>query len=223
MKVSTLAEIREMDNQMVIPAVTATVVSIQAQKSGGTADKPWTLQKIDLSQGNQKMAAVIWNHDPLPASMKGKQVTMLAFQGDRGWTGLFADDNEYNGKTTRQIKMTQAGTIEAIGTGTQPQPEQDSGEGDYSPQPKPSQKPEPVYQPKPATPPPNEFSAGVFGGTVGMAIKEACIVVNGIGTDPFSPEYCKQIWQFASNLIRVSQALEQGKLAPKPTETNNQN
>ena len=50
--------------------------------------------------------------------------------------------------------------------------------------------------------------------TVGMCLKEACSICGQLGTDPFSPEYYRQVHEIASDLIRVALHLEAGKLAP---------
>ena len=68
------------------------------------------------------------------------------------------------------------------------------------------------------TPPPAARVTGghapVHGATVGMCLKEACSICGQIGTDPFSPEYYRQVHEIASDLIRVALHLEAGKLAP---------
>lgn len=67
------------------------------------------------------------------------------------------------------------------------------------------------------TPPPSRATGGhapVHGATVGMCLKEACSICGQLGTDPFSPEYYRQVHEIASDLIRVALHLEAGKLAP---------
>lgn len=60
--------------------------------------------------------------------------------------------------------------------------------------------------------------APVYGGTVGMCLKESCNIVNQLGIDPFSPDYYKQVYEISSDLIRVALQLEAGKLAPSAKE-----
>lgn len=57
--------------------------------------------------------------------------------------------------------------------------------------------------------------ASIHGATVGMCMKEALTVVNAMGIDPFSEDYVIRTWHLSSDLIRLAQALESGKLAPK--------
>ena len=65
-----------------------------------------------------------------------------------------------------------------------------------------------------ATAQPRAGHAPVYGATVGNCLKLAVDTVSAIGTDPFSPEYYRQVHQISSDLIRVALLLEAGTLAP---------
>ena len=54
----------------------------------------------------------------------------------------------------------------------------------------------------------------VFGQTVGMAIKESCEFLRA-EKKPFDARF---VYEISSDIIRISRALEAGKLAPKPNE-----
>lgn len=77
------------------------------------------------------------------------------------------------------------------------------------PGPKTSGKPGPV----PANP---NQEQRVEGMEAGMVLKEAVTVVTQIGTDPFTPEFYRQVHFIASNLVRVSRMIRNGHLADKP-------
>jgi hypothetical protein len=49
-------------------------------------------------------------------------------------------------------------------------------------------------------------------------VNKAVDVLVQIGTDPFSPEFYRQVHEVASDLIRVSEMLQDGKLAPTAKE-----
>lgn len=84
-----------------------------------------------------------------------------------------------------------------------------------------------------STPPParqnaSSAPAGAFlGVTVGMALNNACQFTLEEAKDPGAsglrigdPEFYRRIWDHASQILRVAQVLEKGKLAPNPTDTN---
>jgi hypothetical protein len=58
-------------------------------------------------------------------------------------------------------------------------------------------------------------STTIHGATVGMAVNKSIDTMNAIGTDWFTQQGQKELWQRASAIIRISQALENGQLAPK--------
>lgn len=85
------------------------------------------------------------------------------------------------------------------------------GEAEMNEQPAPAHAPASVT----ATAQPARAShAPVYGATVGNCLKLAVDTVSAIGTDPFSPEYYRQVHQISSDLIRVALLLEAGTLAP---------
>lgn len=116
MRVTKLAEVFDLEDQEVIMAVSGTITELYKQTKGGTDDKPWAVQNGVIKDGQDTMRFAVWNKDPLPQSMRGKKVTFLSFQGKKGWTGVFAHDNEYKGKTTRELKLTQAAEIVEAGS-----------------------------------------------------------------------------------------------------------
>jgi hypothetical protein len=62
----------------------------------------------------------------------------------------------------------------------------------------------------------------IQGQTVGMAIKEAlAILAKGNDAKLHTPEFWAQVHQLASDIIRVSQLLEKGKLAPSARDRMN--
>ena len=80
-----------------------------------------------------------------------------------------------------------------------------------------NEQPAPAHAPASVTAtaqPARASHAPVYGATVGNCLKLAVDTVLAIGTDPFSPEYYRQVHQISSDLIRVALLLEAGTLAP---------
>ena len=224
-KLSSIAEVREMDADFPIPAIKGKLTALYPVKKGESEKGPWSFQNGELTQGNQKIKIVFKGRDPVPMSTKGKEITLLSFHGDRGVSGLYASDNDYNGTVTREIKVTStAEMIEGTGAGAlgeqpqqnQEQPRQSNGPSDRSGF---RESPNP---PQPARQTVNPFQAGVNGATVGMAVNNSITILNGMGAIPFlpdgevDPKWYGRLHKLASSIIRCSRVLEDGKLAPSP-------
>lgn len=211
MKVSTLSEVKRMDGGLPVPCVRGILKTLFKPKRGEGQYGPWCLQNGELTDGKTTVKVLFANRDEeVPQNWRGKQVVITSYRGDKGWEGVIADDNEYKGTTTRQIKVTKTAEV-ALDDGAEPS-DNDGGE---APAPRRNTTTAaPTNKPGLTTPP--AVPGGVFGGTVGMCIKEACTTVNALGTDPFSVEYYQQVKRIASSLIRVSLDLEKGKLSPAP-------
>ena len=203
MKVTTIAEALQQEEGLPIPAISGTLVALFKRTAGESSMGAYSFQNGTLKDATGEMRITFKDRDEVSPSLRGKKITLLSYQGDKGWSGVKTKSEEYKGVTSRVLWVTPTAEL-AEGSGTE----------NTAP---PAIRPTPTGPSLPSkgnTPP----LVSVYGGTVGMAIKEACTVVNHIGTNPFGPEYSKQVWQIASNLIRVSQALEAGKLAPKHVE-----
>ena len=220
----TLKQIRLMEVDDVIPAVSGTLTGVYSAKSGGgSGKKAWTVQNLEITQGNDRMRVCVWNREEaIPANWKGKKITILSTEQDAGITGVSAADNEYENKVTREIKVqaNQGGEIVQGGSGSAGENADGVGQETAEP-PKPATA-KPIQASQPAKPDVNPFAAGVFGGTVGLAIKETTLALTGMGIPMFlsestlNPKWLQMLWVGASGIIRVSRSLEDGKLAPKP-------
>jgi hypothetical protein len=201
-----------MDDQMPLPAINGTLTALYPRKTGESSKGPWSFQNGELTQGKAKIKLVFKGLDePVDKSLKGKDITITAHKGDKGWTGIYSQDNEYQGKTTREIKVTPTATIEQGEGGG------DNDEGEEEPQQRSQAKPAGtktggyVSGDKPVI-------NGVHGATVGMAVKEASTYAIAIGMSPGDVAWATFIKDTASDLIRISLSLEAGHLSPKISE-----
>lgn len=189
---------------MPVVAVSGVIEYIGQRRTGNNANGEWSVQNVTLQQGNDKMPVAFWNRDELPQSLKGKLVTLTSFKGQKGWTGLKTKDGkDKEGNLRRELDASKSA---------------DLVEGDLSVPNAPSAPPTPpAHQNAPNAKPDTKAAipAGVFGGTVGMALNKSIDTMNAIGTDWFTKQGQKELWERASAIIRISQALEAGKIAPK--------
>ena len=120
MRIIPLSEIAAMADKEQISGVKGTIKSIFKSKSGTTAQgKDWAVQDFDLTDNQVTIKVKVWNHPPIPTTAKGSAVTLLSHSGEKGLSGLYAHDDEYNGKVTRQIKVTDTGEV-VLGAGSAP-------------------------------------------------------------------------------------------------------
>lgn len=210
MKSATINEIKSMEAKMPIVCFTGRITNIYPRRTGEGQNGAWSVQNLVFEQGGERINVSAWEKEEFPKTMEGKVYTICAFKGQKGWSGVYASDGKTKeGAIRREIRTTKSADYIEGELANQPVNAPQPTEHINAPS---GNQNAPTVKPSAAKP---DFAHGVFGGTVGMAIKEACNVVNQLGTDPFSADYSKQVWQVASDLIRVSSALEAGKLAPK--------
>ena len=217
MKVSTIQDILTMEEGLPVLCARGKIVKLYKPKTGESDKGPWSFQSGLLSDGQSSVKFTLNSREELPQTFLNKQVVLTAQNGNHGWTGLKTKDEEYNGKVTRVLWVTPTADIQIVTEGGQPvedyppTPQQDAGPVRRGPAPHDTSA-------APAQTPTRAAHNPVFGGTVGMCLKEACAIVNALGTDPFSPDYYRQVHEIASDLIRVSLNLEAGKLSPSAKE-----
>lgn len=174
-KISTFAEIREMSTDTVIEVVKGKVATVYARKTGDGENGPWSFENLELTNpAGEKMRVVLKNRDPFDKTMKGRTIAIMAFHGDRGWSGVYAADNDYKGKVTREIKVT--GTAEiAVMDGVQNPSEQVADNRQANPEP--SRAPQAQFSPAAAgaTKSAKIFIAKRISG-MKICLKSACLI-----------------------------------------------
>lgn len=122
MRIIPISEISAMVHNEVIAGVKGKIKTIYKRQAGGQGEKAWTKQDMELQDATGTIKVTIWNKDEIPTASKGKEVTILAHQSTKGLSSVYAWDNEYQGRTTRGVKVTAAGEIAFIGTLESAQP-----------------------------------------------------------------------------------------------------
>ena len=217
MQVTTLAEVYQMAENLPVCAVQGTIIELYKQAKGGQGEKAWTRQDGILRDHTSEIKFKIWNKEPLDTSWKGHNVVFEAFNGERGWTGIFTNNNDHNGTITRELRMTKAVEMKEVGAAAP------TAQPVAPPPPAPAprvQAPAPHNHPSAAPSAPRQ-QATVVGGLVGNQMKEAINIalMKYTNLDPLGSEFWKVVKQLASNGIRVSQSLEAGHLNPAPWQS----
>lgn len=83
------------------------------QRRAGTSDKgrPWSFQDLILKDKTGAIKVKLNGRKECPKSMEGRVVTLSSARGSKGLEGVIAEDDEYNGKTTRLVRVTEAASV----------------------------------------------------------------------------------------------------------------
>lgn len=223
-----------------IECVEGTLVKLFTDRKEGVANvngeaKPWSFQNGTF-RGTDGMEIKIKfdSFDLLGQEIVGKPVRFIT-SSDPKAKSISVD--EYQGKKSIQIRPSATWEWLSGQAAPQhqqaPQPQQQYGPppGAYAPPPQnqgpPRQAPPPSYQqhqqqaPRPA-PPAQSGPMPILGATVGMAVKLAGdFMIKDYWeqtSGPGTPDFAKKLYQIASDIIRVSELLQQGRLAKTATE-----
>src|SRR4051812_10448787 len=95
-------------------------------KQGARTGETWSLQNVELQAGEAEMTMVLKDRDEeLSKSWEGRQIRVEAWKGDKGWSGVYAFDDEYQGKITRKIKVTPTGNLSLLDGDGNPEQERE--------------------------------------------------------------------------------------------------
>src|SRR5947208_6759046 len=126
MRKLSIKEVLELEAGEVVPSITGRITALYKRKTGEGEQGEWSVQSGTLSQNGQPpIRFTAWNFDDLK-SLKGREVTIVANKGEKhGLTGVVAVDNDYKGKVTRELKITDSASIEETRGGDAECPEKE--------------------------------------------------------------------------------------------------
>lgn len=187
-----IAQIAAYKNGDALTAVSGMLENVWERKTGTIKEgpqkgNPWTIQNLFIKDQTGRIKVTLFGRKECPKSMEGMQVTFSA---------VTVDDNTYNGKTTRTVKVTENSGVKVI---------MDNGE-----------KSNPVA---PSAEPRAGSGTMVPGVKVGMALNNAGRDLISRNPDLqylFTSEFEDDLFQVASKYIRVSDALEAGRQLEAP-------
>jgi hypothetical protein len=193
------------DGELVVQ--TSGVIKVAFARKAGEGEKgPWSVQHFVLQDGNAEIKVKAWNKDDV-LPLKGKKVALLCGKDGHGkLSGLAITEEEYQGKTSKILELNTRGELVRYDA-PQEAPEASPDDGDLGPQ--------PSKEPAQRTPTAKPDAKWIpMGPTVGMAINNACanLTARGLELEPAA------VYNVASDLLRVSQRLEGGKLAAPYSE-----
>lgn len=185
-----IAKIAAYKNGDALTSVSGMLGNVWDRKTGVKNGKPWSIQNLFLKDQTGSIKVTLFGRKECPKSMEGKQVTLSA---------VTVDDNTYNGKTTRTVKVTEDSGVKEL----------DSGE---------KANPGPGAEPRAGS-----GTKLVLGQTVGMSINKTIDIFISLKKDDeyyAGDQFIYDLHAIAGSIIHVSQALEAGRQleAPKSQE-----
>jgi hypothetical protein len=121
MKPTPLSDVPEHPADAIIYSVRGTLKTVYPRKSGEikkgpNAGSPWSLQNLELTddRGTVVPAVLKDRPDEIPKSWQNREVLFEAHKGDKGWSGVYAFDDDYTSPAVRKIKVTATGQISLV-------------------------------------------------------------------------------------------------------------
>lgn len=98
-KTLTVEDIKDLEGDSIVHRFTGKVVKLYDQKSGENKNGEWTLQNLEMEDDEgDKIKVTLKDREELSKRMRGKELTLLAHRGNKGWSGVYAKDDDYHDK-----------------------------------------------------------------------------------------------------------------------------
>lgn len=101
-----LNEVANYSDGEILPMVRGKLTKLYEGKTKTGRYGDYILQNGEITGEGVTIPLFMMLENEIPQSWKGREVSITAHDGDKGLAGIEASDNEYKGKTTRQIKIT---------------------------------------------------------------------------------------------------------------------
>lgn len=120
----SIEEIKGLDAGFVVPAVRGKLTQVWDYKQGEHEEYgAWQIQSTALKIGSETIRATFFNYPDLKKD-RNKEFLITSSKGKKGFHGVYAIDNEYKGKTTRELKITDAAQMKPANEDSAEQPEE---------------------------------------------------------------------------------------------------
>ncbi len=118
MQVMKVNEILKLNHNAVVTAFKGKVLSTELRREWKKGDDSSTFENVLVQDSTGDKIWIVLKDRPPIGKAKGRSITILAHNGKKGISGLYAIDNEFKGKKTRQLKVTATGEL-LVGVGAQ--------------------------------------------------------------------------------------------------------
>ena len=112
MRIIPISEIFGRDPKETIGCCAGRIIKLYPAKRGTNQKGDWSFQRGTLQDKSGEIQFLLKDRQELTPEWKGRNVIMMARQGDKGFSGIYVEDDEYQGKVTRIIRLTPSATID---------------------------------------------------------------------------------------------------------------
>jgi hypothetical protein len=146
-KVFSVQDVQEADADSIVNAFKGKIIKIWDAKTGESKMGEWSFQRMVLQDAaGDEITCTMKDREELPpGKWKNQKVSIVAYHGDKGWSGLYAKDDEYKDETTRVLWMTKTAKIVKAGSA-----EEDDSDGNGDDDSPPEKTHKPVKHKKPS-------------------------------------------------------------------------
>lgn len=114
----SIKEIDDLKNDALIDLFEGKVKVIWDYKEGENKYGPFSFQTMVVTdEDNEEIQVTFKDREEVEKNVRGKTIRLESRKTKNGWHGVTVWDDEYNGKTTRKIKVTPAADVEFGGGG----------------------------------------------------------------------------------------------------------
>ena len=111
-----LSQLNTCAPRQVLPKIAGTLVSIYKRHEGENDKGPWSVQDIEIEGQGAKVKVKVWNKPEIDRNRQGQHIEIMANEGQAGLTALFVEDDTYDGKTTRILRLTKTAIVQIGGS-----------------------------------------------------------------------------------------------------------
>jgi hypothetical protein len=114
MKAQSIQAIQDLPAKGLVYAFEGQITKIFKRSEGENAHGKWSIESVmakDASGAEIKL--MLKDREPCPYGV-GTSIRVEAYKGDKGYSGLYAEDDDYKGKVTRILRVTPTADLSRV-------------------------------------------------------------------------------------------------------------
>ncbi len=186
-EVQTVSQLLNREVGETILAFKGIIKTVFQRRVGDNGKGPWSVQNIVLTDGHDSIEVGFWGREEFDKNLKGQTLYVMAVQNSKKqWVGAKIEEREYQGQTSKTIKVTDQAQLELKHEGapvphapaaapTQPAPAPKPPAPPAAPAPVPALSPAPAPQNAPEPDPEPQHPAPADPGEAEVIEKRVCV------------------------------------------------
>ena len=130
-RTTPIAEIFELDHKETVTLTRGTLTKLFPRKAGESSAGPWSIQKGEITDGKTTIAVMFKDREEVPQSWRHRDILIECHKGEKGFSGVYAEDDNYKGTVTRILKVTKTGEVSITDGSAPAEPQPAAASADY--------------------------------------------------------------------------------------------